>query len=80
MMVAYIPEAANTDPDYWQEYRSVDPEVDAWTRKQDSLIRYLNSDEYLDSADAVYNKFHWYEPLVSGVGYRKRSKGTFFYY
>ncbi len=27
MMVAYIPEAANTDPDYWQEYRSVDPEV-----------------------------------------------------
>ena len=80
MMVAYIPEAANTDPDYWQQYRSIDPEVDAWTRKQDSLIRYLNSDEYLDSADAVYNEFHWYEPLVSGVGYRKRSKGTFFYY
>ena len=80
MMVAYIPEAANTDPDYWQQYRSIDPEVDARTRKQDSLIRYLNSDEYLDSADAVYNEFHWYEPLVSGVGYRKRSKGTFFYY
>ncbi len=80
MMVAYIPEDANTDPDYWQQYRSADLDVDAWTRKQDSLIRYLNSDIYLDSADAVYNEFHWYEPLVSGVGYRKRSKGTFFYY
>ena len=44
------------------------------------MIRFLNSDEYLDSADAEYNKFHWYEPLVTGIGYRKRSKGTSFYY
>lgn len=80
MMVAYIPESVNTNPDYWQQYRPKDAAIDAWTKKQDSLIRYLNSDEYLDSADAVYNKFHWYEPLVSGVGYRKRSKGTFFFY
>ena len=80
LMVAYIPETVNTDLKYWQQYRPEDPAVDAWSRKQDSLIRFLNSDAYLDSADAEYNKFHWYEPLVSGVGYRKRSKGTFFYY
>lgn len=80
MMVAYIPESAEADPDYWSQYRPENEALDAWTKKQDSLIRYLNSDEYLDSADAVYNKFHWYEPLVSGIGYRKRSKGTFFYY
>ena len=80
MLVAFIPENVESDPDYWQQYRPKDDVIDAWTRKQDSLIRFLNSDEYLDSADAEYNKFHWYEPLVTGIGYRKRSKGTSFYY
>ena len=76
LMVAYIPESTDLKEDYWEAYRPSSETLDEWTRKQDSIIRYLNSDEYLDSADAVYNKFHWYEPLVSGVGYRKRSKGT----
>ena len=80
MLVAFIPENVESDPNYWQQYRPKDDIIDAWTRKQDSLIRYLNSDEYLDSADAEYNKFHWYEPLFTGIGYRKRSKGTSFYY
>ena len=80
MLVAFIPENVESDPNYWQQYRPKDDVIDAWTRKQDSLIRFLNSDEYLDSADAEYNKFHWYEPLVTGIGYRKRSKGTSFYY
>ena len=80
MLVAFIPEDAEFDSNYWQQYRPKDIIIDAWTRKQDSLIRFLNSDEYLDSADSEYNKFYWYEPLVTGIGYRKRSKGTSFYY
>jgi len=79
MMVAYIPDQPEVKEDFWSAYRPKSEALDTWTKKQDSLIRYLNSDQYLDSADQVYNKFHWYEPLVSGVGYRKRSKGTNFY-
>jgi hypothetical protein len=80
MQVGSMPGEQMREVSYWQEYRPADEELDQWTQKQDSLIRYLNSDEYLDSMDAVYNAFHWYEPLVSGVGYRKRSQGTNFYF
>ena len=80
MMVASVPEQQELRNDFWSTYRPKSEALDAWTARQDSLIRYLNSDVYLDSADAVYNAFHWYEPLVSGVGYRKRSKGTNFYF
>ena len=79
-LIAIIPDQEIQDVDYWSQYRPKDDKLDAWTKKQDSIIRYLNSDEYLDSADAVYNEFHWYEPLVSGVGYRKRSAGTNFFF
>jgi len=80
LLVAYFPETQELEQSNWDELRPSQLKVDDWTKRQDSLIKYLNSDEYLDSADNVYNKFHWYEPIVSGVGYRKRSKGTFFYY
>jgi len=79
-LVAIIPDQQVQGTDFWAQYRPKDDKLDAWTARQDSIIRYLNSDEYLDSADAVYNEFHWYEPLVSGVGYRKRSAGTHFFY
>jgi hypothetical protein len=79
-LVAIIPDQQLQGTDFWAQYRPEDDKLDAWTARQDSIIRYLNSDEYLDSADAVYNEFHWYEPLVSGVGYRKRSAGTHFFY
>ena len=79
-LVAVIPDQQVQGTDFWAQYRPKDDKLDAWTARQDSIIRYLNSDEYLDSADAVYNEFHWYEPLVSGVGYRKRSAGTHFFY
>ena len=79
MMVANVPESEPKTEEYWTAYRPESEVLDAWTRKQDSLIRYLNSDAYLDSMDLEYNAFHWYEPLVSGVGFRKRSKGTNFY-
>ncbi|MDP4766859.1 MAG: DUF5686 family protein [Schleiferiaceae bacterium] len=79
MQVGSVPIEQMQDLSYWEQYRPEGEELDQWTRRQDSLIRYLNSDDYLDSMDAIYNAFHWYEPLVSGVGYRKRSQGTNFY-
>ncbi|MDA9286867.1 DUF5686 family protein [Schleiferiaceae bacterium] len=80
MQVGSLPGDQMRDLSYWEEYRPEGEELDQWTRKQDSLIRYLNSDSYLDSMDAIYNAFHWYEPLFSGIGYRKRSQGTNFYF
>ncbi len=79
-LIGVVPEQEVRGADFWSQYRPKDEKLDRWTSRQDSIIRYLNSDEYLDSADAEYNKFYWYEPLVSGIGYRKRSKGTQFYY
>lgn len=80
LQVGSLPVEQMRDMSYWEEFRPEGEELDQWTRKQDSLIRYLNSDTYLDSMDAIYNAFHWYEPLFSGVGYRKRSQGTNFYF
>jgi len=79
-LIAVIPDQQLQSTDFWTQYRPEDEKLDRWTARQDSIIRYLNSDEYLDSTDAVYNQFHWYEPLVSGVGYRKHSTGTHFFY
>lgn len=79
LLVASIPEQSVQDENYWEQYRPASLEIDRWTAKQDSIIQYLNSDAYLDSADAEYNEFHWYEPLVTGIGFRKRSKGYQFY-
>ena len=80
LQIGSLPGEQMRDMSYWEEFRPEGEELNQWTRKQDSLIRYLNSDTYLDSMDAIYNAFHWYEPLLSGVGYRKRSQGTNFFF
>ena len=62
----------------WADHRpeALNEKRGEWANYQDSIIRYYNSDHYLDSIDAIYNKFHWYEPLIGGMGWRKRSKGN----
>lgn len=79
MLVAQMPEPGVQDASFWSNYRPKDEKTDKWIARTDSIIRYENSDVYLDSMDAIYNKFHWYEPLFSGIGYRKRSAGKEYY-
>jgi hypothetical protein len=75
--VEYTPEAFEADPKVWATARTIAlaPGEARHINYQDSLTLYYDSDRYKDSVDAVYNKFHWWEPLVAGVGYRSTRKG-----
>jgi hypothetical protein len=68
--VEYTPEAFEADPTVWAAARTIAlaPGEARHITFQDSLTLYYDSDHYKDSVDAVYNKFHWWEPLVAGVG------------
>jgi hypothetical protein len=75
--VEYTPEAFEADPKVWATARTIAlaPGEARHINYQDSLTLYYDSDRYKDSVDAEYNKFHWWEPLVAGVGYRSTRKG-----
>ena len=75
--VEYTPEAFEADPSVWAAARTIAlaPGEAKHITYQDSLTLYYDSDHYKDSVDAVYNKFHWWEPLIAGVGYRSTRKG-----
>lgn len=76
--VAYDENAFNASPTDWAAARKIalDPGESRHITYQDSLTLFYDSDSYKDSVDAVYNKFHWWEPLVSGVGFRSSKKGV----
>lgn len=76
--VAYAPEAFTRNPEAWAASRKIalEPGEARHVNFQDSLTLYYDSDAYKDSVDAAYNKFHWWEPLISGVGYRNSKSGT----
>jgi len=75
--VEYTPEAFEADPTVWAAARTIALATGEARHitYQDSLTLYYDSDRYKDSVDAVYNKFHWWEPLIAGVGYRSTRKG-----
>lgn len=75
--VEYAPEAFNAAPEVWAKARTIalNPGEARHISYQDSLTLYYDSDRYKDSVDAVYNKFHWWEPLIAGVGYRSTRNG-----
>ncbi|MGA1364877.1 MAG: DUF5686 family protein, partial [Schleiferiaceae bacterium] len=75
--VEYAPEAFDAAPEVWARARTIalNPGEARHISYQDSLTLYYDSDRYKDSVDAVYNKFHWWEPLIAGVGYRSTRKG-----
>ena len=75
--VEYTPEAFEADQSVWAAARTIAlaPGEAKHITYQDSLTLYYDSDRYKDSVDAEYNKFHWWEPLVAGVGYRSTRKG-----
>lgn len=76
--VAYDENAFDASPTDWAAARKIalDPGESRHITYQDSLTLFYDSDSYKDSVDAVYNKFHWWEPLVSGVGFRSSKKGV----
>lgn len=76
--VAYDEKAFEASPTDWAAARKIalEPGEARHISFQDSLTLYYDSDGYKDSVDAVYNTFHWWEPLISGVGYRSSRKGV----
>jgi hypothetical protein len=76
-VVRFAPGAESAGQDAWAAVRRSPLTVEErrFASKQDSLLVYRSSDAYIDSVDAEYNRFRWWEPLVSGVGYRSRVKG-----
>ncbi|MEY4887570.1 MAG: hypothetical protein RL767_1041, partial [Bacteroidota bacterium] len=75
--VEYSPDAFDAKPTDWIAARKIalDPKEALHITYQDSLTLFYDSDAYKDSVDAVYNKFHLWEPFLSGIGYRSSKKG-----
>jgi hypothetical protein len=78
---SYAENAYDIDDSDWSNLRKIPLAIaeKAFVSKQDSLILYFDSDQYVDSVDAFVNKLHWYEPLFSGISFRSRKKGYRFY-
>ena len=78
---SYSKDAYNINEDKWSSLRQIPLALSeqAYVNKEDSLILYFDSDEYVDSLDAFVNKLHWYEPVFSGIYFRSRRKGYSFY-
>ena len=76
--VEYSPDAFDAKPTDWIAARKIalDPKEARHITYQDSLTLFYDSDAYKDSVDAVYNKFHLWEPFLSGLGYRSSKKGV----
>lgn len=70
-------DARDVDSLYWVEHRPVtlrESEI-TFIHKRDSIRKYKESPEYLREQDSIYNKFSIWDPLLNGVGIRRREKG-----
>ena len=69
-------DAYDRDSSYWAKIRPLPLSKDeqAFVQYQDSLKRYRNSKEYLDSIDSAYNAINLLKVTLYGMGYRNREK------
>lgn len=76
----YDPKAFDRDTTYWQAQRPavLNPDDLIFMQHADSVRNYLQSDEWLQRQDSVYNVIDIWTPLV-GYGYRNRAKGVELY-
>ncbi|MDG1253534.1 MAG: DUF5686 family protein [Schleiferiaceae bacterium] len=78
---SYASDAFDQSNSKWEQIRPqvLAAEEVAHVAYQDSLALYYDSDTYIDSVDREYNSLKWYKPLLSGMGYRSRTKGISLY-
>ncbi|NOQ72740.1 MAG: hypothetical protein GQ574_12090 [Crocinitomix sp.] len=76
VVMEYDEEAFNKDSAYWAEVRPIQlkPEELAFIHEQDSITKLLESDTYVDSVNADYNRLRFWDFVLSGVGFRNREK------
>jgi len=76
VVMEYDEEAFDKDSAYWAEIRPIQlkPEELAFIHVQDSITKLLESDTYIDSVNADYNKLRFWDFVLSGVGFRNREK------
>ncbi|MBR9917958.1 carboxypeptidase-like regulatory domain-containing protein [bacterium] len=71
-------DAYEKETTYWDSIRPepLTSEEQAFIRYQDSVLSYMNSEEYLDSIDSLYNKITIPKLLWIGQGHINRDKKT----
>ncbi|MGZ5282939.1 MAG: DUF5686 and carboxypeptidase regulatory-like domain-containing protein [Bacteroidia bacterium] len=77
----YDVNAFNRDTTWWDSLRPITLKTSelAYIQKSDSVRQYLESESYLDSADAEYNDLDIWNFLLTGIGHRNRFKRTEYY-
>lgn len=81
VLMSYEEDAFDKDSAYWVDIRPIKlkPEELAYIHEQDSIERLLNSNAYVDSVNAEYNKLRFWDFILSGVGFRSREKNQEIY-
>lgn len=74
-------DARDKDSTWWNEHRPIalkQVEVD-FIRERDSINAYHASKDYLREQDSSYNKIKFWDPILNGIGIRKRDLGLEYY-
>lgn len=82
VIMSYEDDAFDKDSLYWANTRPLrlTKEELKFIAVQDSIAKELQSDEYIDSVNTVYNKVTFWDVLLSGVGFRNREKKQEIYF
>lgn len=76
VLMEYNEDAFDKDSLYWAEVRPIQlkPEELDFIHEQDSILKVLESDTYIDSVNTNYNKIRFWDIVLNGVGFRNREK------
>lgn len=76
VVVEYADDAFEKDSAYWVDTRPIQlkPEELEFIKEQDSIMKIIESDEYIDSVNKEFNKVTFWDIVLSGVGFRNREK------
>lgn len=76
VILEYRDDAFEKDSIFWEETRPIQLKAEelSFIKEQDSIRREIESDEYVDSVNAEFNKVTFFDILLSGVGFRNREK------
>ncbi|MEX1001993.1 MAG: DUF5686 family protein [Crocinitomicaceae bacterium] len=80
-IMTYDEEAFDRDSAYWANIRpyQLKAEEVEYIRQQDSIVKVMESDEYVDSVNTEFNKVRFWDIVLNGVGFRNREKGQEIY-
>lgn len=74
-------DARDKDSTYWESIRPLtlkEAEI-TFIHERDSINSYHQSKEYLLQQDSMYNEFKFWDPIIHGITYRRRSAQMSYY-